>query len=43
MRRDYINDDFKRYCTKAGIKMTKTIPRKPQQNGVVERITTRKK
>ena len=26
------------YCAENGIKMKKTIPGKPQQNGVVERI-----
>ena len=27
---EYLDNDFKRYCTKNGIKMTKTIIRKPQ-------------
>ena len=27
---EYINDDFKWYCTKNGVKMTKTILGKPQ-------------
>ena len=38
MREKYINDDFKWYYTKNGIKMTKTIPGKPQQNGMIERM-----
>ena len=38
MRKKYINDDFKWYYTKNGIKMTKTIPGKPQQNGMIERM-----
>ena len=33
---EYIDDDFKRYCAKNEIKMTKIIPEKPQQNGVIE-------
>ena len=36
---EYLDNDFKRYCTKNGIKMTKTIIRKPQQNGVAERMS----
>ena len=31
---EYIDDDFKWYWAENGIKMTKTIPGKPQQNGV---------
>ena len=27
---EYLDNDFKRYCAKNGIKMTKTIIRKPQ-------------
>ena len=27
---EYIDDDFKQYCPKNGIKMIKTIPGKPQ-------------
>ena len=34
----YIDDDFKRYCDENSIKMKKTVPRKPQQNGVAERM-----
>ena len=35
---EYINDDFLKYCAVNGIKMKKTIPGKPQQNGVAERM-----
>ena len=35
---EYIDDDFKRYCVENEIKMTKTIPEKSQQNGVVGRM-----
>lgn len=35
---EYLGDDFKRYCAEAGIKMRKTIPGTPQQNGVAERM-----
>ena len=34
--REYIDDDFKWYHAENGIKITKTIPRKPQQNGVAK-------
>ena len=37
-RGEYIDDDFKRYCAENEIKMTKTIPEKSQQNGVVGRM-----
>ena len=36
--REYIDDDFKWYYSKNGIKMTKTILRKSQQNGVAARM-----
>ena len=35
---EYIDDDFKRYCAKNEIKMTKTILEKSQQNDVVGRM-----
>ena len=33
---EYIDNDFKRYYDENGIKMKKTVPRKPHQNGVGE-------
>ena len=36
--REYIDDDFKWYQSKNEIKMTKTILRKSQQNGVAARM-----
>ena len=35
---EYIDRGFKEYCAANGIRMEKTIPRTPQQNGVAERI-----
>ena len=35
---EYISDEFKRYCADNGIKMEKTIPGTPQQNGIAERM-----
>lgn len=37
-KEEYIDDDFKQYYVENGIKMTKTIPKKPQQNGVAKRM-----
>ena len=35
---EYINRGFEEYCAANGIRMEKTIPRTPQQNGVVEHM-----
>ena len=35
---EYIDGGFSEYCVAQGIRMEKTIPRTPQQNGVAERI-----
>ena len=35
---EYIDGGFSEYCATQGIRMEKTIPRTPQQNGVAERI-----
>ena len=35
---EYIDGGFNEYCTAQGIRMEKTIPRTPQQNGVAERM-----
>lgn len=35
---EYIDDYFKKYYVEIGIKMKKTIPGKPHQNGVTERM-----
>ncbi|KAL6329806.1 hypothetical protein AAG906_037515 [Vitis piasezkii] len=35
---EYINGRFCEHCAAQGIRMEKTIPRTPQQNGVVERM-----
>ena len=35
---EYINGGFSEYCATQGIRMEKTIPRTPQQNGVAERM-----
>ena len=35
---EYVDSDFKRYCAENGIKMMRTIPGTPQQNGVAERM-----
>ncbi|KAL8092162.1 hypothetical protein AgCh_034456 [Apium graveolens] len=35
---EYSSDEFKSYCTEFGIRMIKTIPETPQQNGVAERM-----
>ena len=37
-RREYIDGGFNEYCATHGIRMEKTIPRTPQQNGVAERM-----
>ena len=34
----YIDGGFNEYCTTQGIRMEKTIPGTPQQNGVAERM-----
>ena len=34
----YIDGGFSEYCTTQGIRMDKTIPGTPQQNGVAERM-----
>ena len=35
---EYIDGRFSQYCAAQGIRMEKTIPRTPQQNGVTERM-----
>ena len=35
---EYIDGGFSKYCVAQGIRMEKTIPRTPQQNGVAERM-----
>ena len=35
---EYINGRFSEYCDAQGIRMEKTIPGTPQQNGVAERM-----
>ena len=35
---EYIDGRFSEYCAAHGIRMEKTIPRTPQQNGVAERM-----
>ena len=35
---EYIDRGFKEYCATNGIRMEKTIPRTPQQNGIAERM-----
>jgi len=35
---EYSSDEFKAYCAEHGIRMIKTIPETPQQNGVAERM-----
>ena len=35
---EYKGDEFKKYCVKNGIKIERTIPGTPQQNGVIERM-----
>ncbi|KAM0048322.1 putative RNA-directed DNA polymerase [Helianthus debilis subsp. tardiflorus] len=37
---EYISKQFTDYCAKEGIKMIKTVPGTPQQNGVAERMNT---
>ena len=34
----YIDGGFSEYCTAQGIRMEKTIPGTPQQNGMAERM-----
>ena len=36
--REYVNNDFKKFCSKKGIKFHFTVPYTPQQNGVAERM-----
>ena len=35
---EYIDGGFNEYCATHGIKMEKTIPRTPQQNGAAEHM-----
>ena len=35
---EYIDGRFSQYCAAQGIRMEKTIPGTPQQNGVTERM-----
>ena len=35
---EYIDEGFSEYCAAHGIRMEKTIPETPQQNGVAERM-----
>ena len=35
---EYISADFKEYCVVNGIKMVRTVPGTPQENGVAERM-----
>ena len=35
---EYIDGGFNEYCAAQGIRMEKTIPETPQQNGVAERM-----
>ena len=35
---EYIDEGFNEYCAAQGIRIEKTIPGTPQQNGVVERM-----
>ena len=35
---EYIDGGFNEYCAAQGIRMEKTIPRTPQQNGMAERM-----
>lgn len=35
---EYNDSEFKEFCATNGIRMEKTIPRTPQQNGVAERM-----
>ncbi|VFQ86160.1 unnamed protein product, partial [Cuscuta campestris] len=35
---EYISTEFMDYCAERGIRMIKTVPRTPQQNGVAERM-----
>ncbi|KAL8104982.1 hypothetical protein AgCh_028950 [Apium graveolens] len=35
---EYSSDEFKSYCAEFGIRMIKTIPETPQQNGIAERM-----
>ncbi|RVW76558.1 Retrovirus-related Pol polyprotein from transposon TNT 1-94 [Vitis vinifera] len=36
--REYIDEEFREYCAAQGIRIEKTIPGTPQQNGVAERM-----
>ena len=36
--REFIDGGFSEYCATQGVRMEKTIPRTPQQNGVAERM-----
>lgn len=35
---EYCSDEFEAYCAAEGIRRIKTVPRKPRQNGVAERM-----
>jgi len=35
---EYDSSQFKEFCSKNGIRMIKTVPRTPEQNGVTERM-----
>ena len=35
---EFIDGGFSEYCATQGVRMEKTIPRTPQQNGVAERM-----
>ena len=35
---EYIEKGFSEYCIAQGIRMEKTIPKTPQQNGVIKRM-----
>ena len=35
---EYSSNEFVNYCAENGIRMMKTVPENPQQNGVAERM-----
>ena len=35
---EYVSHEFKNFCLEQGIRMEKTVPKTPQQNGVAERM-----
>ena len=35
---EFCDGEFEEFCAKAGIARHKTLPQKPQQNGVLERM-----